>query len=209
MSDTNKKLSRQDWITTTILRSFLVLVVLIELFIASRSVFARLDLTEDKLYSLTASSRRILGSLKDRLVIEAYFTRDSSLPGVLRDERQKIVDFLDEYKQLGGGNVQVVYFAPEEDKQVEERADRLGIQKLEMTVLQRDPMQTKVLDQGLRLLDAGRKQKIGANNQNALTLEPELTPKIKELVLDKKPKIGIFARAGEPNPMMRQMNPMG
>ena len=166
----------------------------------------RADLTQDQLYSLSDSTKKVLDKLDKKLVIEAYFSAD--VPGVYQMDRQKIVDLLDEYSQLGGSKCQVVFYDPLEDEAIRERAQRLGIQEAQATDVQDDSIRAVRFYQGVRLRYGGDEQKVLPLVQNVATIEGEITPKIRELVSAAKPKVGILKRAAPPaNPMMQQQSP--
>ena len=65
-------------------RSFLlfitfIVVALVLANVISRRLFFRWDLTQNKMYTLSESSRRVIGKLDDRLLVKVYFSDD--LPG--------------------------------------------------------------------------------------------------------------------------------
>jgi ABC-2 type transport system permease protein len=88
---------------------------------------ARLDLTEEGLYSISPSTRRILDGLDEEVTIYGYFskrTHEKLAPLV-----PEITDLLDEYRAVSRGKVHVEIFDPSEDDDVaQEAADRYGIQ---------------------------------------------------------------------------------
>jgi ABC-2 type transport system permease protein len=86
---------------------------------------ARLDLTQDGAYSLTASTKKILGELDEPLLIRAYFSEETHPK--LAPLAPLIVDLLDEYREAGKGRVRVEVIDPtdseEAKKEAQERFD--------------------------------------------------------------------------------------
>ncbi len=152
----------------------------------------RVDLTSDKLYSVTQSTRDLLGRLDKRLVIEAYFSPKDKLPVTMRDTREVLDNFLDEVVQLGKGHVVVQRFDPNSDNALVQRCSRIGVQPVDM----RSSSSTGVsLDrhwQGLRLVYGGDRQKVIAQiaPQNSFLAEAQLTPAVKEVLTTTKRKFG-------------------
>ncbi len=180
--------------------------IFIEVLYLTKDLGWRADLTQEKLYSLSGSTKKVLARLKKPLVIEAYFSQQ--VPGVYKIDRQKISDMLAEYEALGGGKVKLVYYDPLEDERVREKASRLGIQEAQANDVKDDSIQVVRYYQGLRLRYGGDKQKLLPLVQGANTIESQVTPAIRELVTDRKPKIGIFKRpAPPPNQFTRQASP--
>ena len=75
---------RGEALNVTVHVGLLLLVLGQIVFLASRYRL-RFDTTADDLYSLTDSTRQIVGGLDRRLVIEAYESPKSELPSQLRD----------------------------------------------------------------------------------------------------------------------------
>jgi len=72
--------------------------------------FLRLDLTADRIFTPSESTRTLLKSLDDNLLVRAYFTRD--LPAPLNRTAQALKDLLDEYRTLSGGRVRYAFIDP-------------------------------------------------------------------------------------------------
>lgn len=189
-----------------LIAAFLATGIFFQVLYLSTDLGLRKDMTQDQLFSLSGSTQKVLDKLEDRLVIEAYFSED--VPGVYQVDRQKIVDLLDEYDQMGGSKCQVVFYDPLEDKEISDKAQRLGIQEAQANDIKNDKISAVRFFQGLRIRYGGDEQKVLPLIQNAPTVEGQLTPMIRELVYKSKPKVGILKRAPAPaNPYMRQQSP--
>ena len=167
----------------TVAHVVLLLVVLTQIvYLASRNR-TRIDLTSDRLWSSTDSTRTLLAKLDKRLVIEAYFSPKEKLPVAVRETRAWADSFLDELVQLGKGKVVVQRFDPNADRAVEDKAKRVGITPVDMT--NRASSSSLSYDrhwQGLRLVYGGGKQKVIAQfgPTNSFVAEAFLVPAIKE-----------------------------
>ncbi len=190
--------------------AFLISAVLLfgifgEILYLTKDLAFRKDLTQEHLYSLSGSTKRILSKLKEPLVIEAFFSK--KIPGYYVETRNKVENFLDEYRKSAKGKIQVVYLDPLQDERTKEKALRLGISPKAVQTLGSDSLSVQQLYQGLRLRYGGDKQYVIPFVASPNALESQLTPKIQELVLGKKPKVAFFVRPkANPNPFMRQKN---
>ena len=93
-----------------------LLVGLILLNLISRDNFYRFDLTDNKKFSLSPSSKTIVSKLDDRLTIKVYFSDD--LPSELGNTRRFLQDILEEYQALSD-EVSCFFHAPESDSELE------------------------------------------------------------------------------------------
>ena len=85
--------------------------------------FLRLDLTEERMYSLSPVSRDILSSLRDPLLIRGYFS-DRTHP-LLAPLVPRLKDLLEEYRIAGGGRVEVEFVDPRTDEELEGEANEV------------------------------------------------------------------------------------
>ena len=81
---------------------------------------ARVDLTEDDMYSLSAPTEKLLASLEEPLVLRGYFS-DKTHP-LLVPLVPQIRNMLSEYEIAGGSNVQLDIVDPSQDEELEAEA---------------------------------------------------------------------------------------
>jgi len=161
------------------------------IYLASRHR-SRWDLTSDNLYSLTSSTRDLLGRLDKQLLVEAYFSPKEKLPVMLRDTRTVLDNFLDELVQLGKGKVVVQRFDPNSDKAISDRCQRIGVQPADLRGGSTTSVSFDRHWQGLRFVYGGGKQKVISQIAPQLSFQAEalITPAIKEVATSTKPKFG-------------------
>jgi len=69
----------------------IMLAVIIVIFnFVSRALFVRFDLTENNMYSLSNSSKKVIEKLDDRMVAKVFFSKD--IPGQLANSRRYLQD---------------------------------------------------------------------------------------------------------------------
>ncbi|MBM4063187.1 MAG: hypothetical protein FJ265_19130, partial [Planctomycetes bacterium] len=152
----------------------------------------RVDVTSDGLYSLTQSTRDLLGKLDKQLLIEAYFSPEEKMPVNLRETRTVLDNFLDELVQLGRGKVVLQRFDPNADKNVADKCQRIGVQHADLRGGTATSISFDRHWQGLRFVYANGKQKVvpQIGPQTSFQAEAVLTPAIKEVLTEQKPKFG-------------------
>jgi ABC-type uncharacterized transport system involved in gliding motility auxiliary subunit len=106
-----------------------VLVILIAINLLGGFLKFRSDLTENRLYTLSDGTKKILNKLDTDVVIRFYFSKDNaSVPVPLRTYAQEVQDLLDEYQQASHGKVKVVKLDPKPDSDAEDSANLDGIE---------------------------------------------------------------------------------
>ena len=103
----------------SVLQLFLLIAILVVLNILSGFVFTRFDLTEDKRFTLSESTRKLVGDLKDVVFVRVYLEGDFS-PGFSR-LRSATYELLDEMKRYSKGNLEFVFIDPSADPDEKQR----------------------------------------------------------------------------------------
>ena len=93
----------------------------------------RLDLTQQREYTLSATTRELLSDLREPLLIRGYFSEKTH--PLLAPLVPRIRDLLDEYRVASGGRVQVDIIDPATDAEKEAEANQVyGIQPMPFQV---------------------------------------------------------------------------
>jgi len=121
---TNKKL-----FSTTGLLIALALLIVINMFSGLVFRSARLDLTDNRLYTLSDGTRNIIGSIDEPVTLRFYFS-EKMLVGVpsIMTYGQRVKELLEEYATLSHGNLKLNVFDPEPFSDDEDQAVQYGLQ---------------------------------------------------------------------------------
>ena len=186
---------KRDWNSRTAL--LLVGVILVVLNLVGLNLFGRLDLTDDKVYSLSDASIDLVQNLDDPVTLKAFFTED--LPAPYINYRRFLRDKLADYRAYGGQNVQYEFLDPAEDEALEEEANRYRIPPVQIQVIESDNVQLKNAYMGLAIQYGGNREVIPVV-QDLSNLEYDITSAIRRLTQESLPTIGFLTGHGEPNP---------
>ena len=90
---------------------------------------ARLDLTDQQLYTLSEGTQKILESIEEPLTLRFYYSKKlaTSLPG-LNSYGQRVQELLEEFEQRAQGNLTLHVVDPEPFSEEEDRAVGYGLQ---------------------------------------------------------------------------------
>jgi len=179
--------------TQTLVRALLVLGILVLINVISIRVFGRLDLTAQKVYTLSDASKKLVGSLDDRVTVKAYFTED--LPAPYNNNRRVVLDMLNDYKAYAKGNLEYEFVNPQGEKG-EQEAQEQGIAPVQVQVVNADKLEVKRGYLGLVMLYEDKKEVLPVV-QNLSSLEYDISSALKRLTTRTKKKIGYTTGHGE------------
>ena len=168
---------------------------------------SRVDLTADKLYTLSDGTKKIVGKLDTKVKIRLYYSqRDNAMPVFLKTYAQRVEDLLVELKQQSKF-IEIEKLDPQPDSDAEDSANLDGVEG--------QPTQTgeKIyLGVSINCLD----QKVALpflSPEREKLLEYDLARAIARVANPTKPVVGVMSALpvfGTPmNPMMMRMGQPG
>jgi ABC-type uncharacterized transport system involved in gliding motility auxiliary subunit len=163
----------------------------------------RSDLTENRLYTLSSGTKKILKKLDTDVVIRFYFSKDNaSVPVPLRTYAQEVQDLLEEYQQFSHGRIKVVKLDPKPDSDAEDSANLDGIEGQDVNLTDKI-----YLGIAVSCLDAKATIPYLSPDRETL-LEYDLSRAISSVANPKKAVIGVMSAlpvtGREASPMMMQ-----
>jgi ABC-type uncharacterized transport system involved in gliding motility auxiliary subunit len=162
---------------------------------------ARVDLTQNKLYTLSPGTRQVLAELKEPVNLYFYFSREaaaSQAPLVL-PYATRVREFLEELSARANGNIHLHIVDPQPFSDEEDRAAEFGLQSLQAgggDALYFGLTGTNSTD--------GRASIPSFQADREEFLEYDVAKLINELGTPKKPVIGLMSSLG----LQGQFNPM-
>ena len=186
----------------------LVILVAVNVIFGAKPV--RVDMTQEKAYTLSNGTKAVLKKIDTPIKVRFYCTQsETATPEsvYLKSYARKVEDLLQEYKQIAGKNLIIEKYDPQPDSDAEDSARLDGL----------EPQQINLYDRyylGLAVSLADERVAIPflAPNREKL-LEYDLTRAIARVFTPEKPTIGVMSALpvfGEPgNPMMMQMGQQG
>ncbi|MCS7150937.1 MAG: GldG family protein [Endomicrobia bacterium] len=152
--------------------------------------FLRIDLTANRIYSLSKPSKKLVSKFDDKILIRAVFSK--VLPEQFKFVRMYVEDILKEYRTYSRGKIKFEFIDPQQPKAKLSENDviSMGIYPIEFTVLEKDKFEVKKGYMGIAMLYRDRKEVIPVIN-NIETLEYDITTALKRLTIKERKAIGI------------------
>lgn len=154
----------------------------------------RVDLTAERLYTMSSGTKRILSDLND--VVTITFFSSSELPAQVRILERDVSDVLRDFERYSRGNVQVIRKHPERSEEATQEARQLGIQPVQFNVVRREELQLKQGWLGLAIQYADGSEVIPFVGDSR-TLEYQLAANVWRLTRTVTPKVAFVTGQGE------------
>jgi ABC-2 type transport system permease protein len=111
---TNRNIRLRSWL------QFLTIVAGIVLLASASSLIRlRLDLTEDKRYTLSAPTKKVLSGIKNDIYVQIYLDGDIPIP--LKRLKRSVSEMLDEFRRSSRRKIDFEFINPAEGKDVKQR----------------------------------------------------------------------------------------
>jgi ABC-type uncharacterized transport system involved in gliding motility auxiliary subunit len=174
---------------------FLVILVLFNIIVSYANL--RWDATEEKIYSLSDGTKRILSSIEQPVTITFFFSQSAEIPTQLKLYGKRVREFLAEYGRWSAGKVRLEVRDPRPDSDEEEWAQRYGMKAIQ-------PPSGERIYCGLVFASADREEKIEfLEPSREQLLEYDVTRIIHNLQKRAKKKVGVISSLplfGAPGP---------
>ncbi len=172
--------------SVTGLVALLLIVILINVIFSYANI--RFDTTEEKLYSLSEGTKKILSDMKSPVTIKFFCNRSStSFPVDMKLYSRRVLDFLSEYEYASKGKITVELYDFETDSDEEEWAQKYGVRPIPTTTGEN-------LYFGLVFVSLDKEETMEfLDPAHEQLMEYDITRIIQGLQSSKKPVIGIMS----------------
>jgi gliding-associated putative ABC transporter substrate-binding component GldG len=167
--------------------------VLIGLNIISQEFFARIDLTQNKIYSLSDGTLNIINSFDGEVAIDVFFSEN--LPPDIIPISQDVKDVFEEYERFSNGKVKINIRNPR-DESFETEATDYGIPEVQFSEFSQDKFEIATGFVGISI-SYNDENEIIPIITNVDNLEYETSSRIYKLTHPEKISVGFLTGHGE------------
>jgi len=201
--------TRRVWSSALGIVAALALAIGVNLLVERFAPRARLDLTAQKLYTLSDGTRSVLSGLQDPVTLRLFYSRKlgTAIPAY-GAYAERVRAMLDEYVAVAGGKLRLEVLDPEPFSETEDRALAFGLQGVPVD---QSGEQVYFGLVGANLLDDERNIPFFQPDRERF-LEFDLTRLVYELSNPRRPVIGVMSPLplnGDPRAMMMRQAAMG
>lgn len=189
-----KKFRKQSDLFITVI---IIIGILIVVNLFSYQIFHRWDLTQNKDYSISKTSKKTVKNLDDIVNIKVYFSKN--LPSQYITLEQEVGDILDEYANYSNGKIRVEFIDPEKLANADQELYRLGIPALQFNVIEKDKYEVVRGYLGI-VIQYGDKNETIPVVQDTKNFEYLLTMAIKKAISKEMAVVGLVTSNGCANP---------
>ena len=190
-----------------------IIIIIVLLNYVGSFVFERFDLTAEKRYSLSETSKGLAKNLDDILFVKVYL--EGEFPAGLKRLRDETKEMLDEFRAYSNGNIQYEFINPSESSDEKIREEiykqlyKQGLRPTDLQAKNEDGFTIKIIWPGALCTYKGKelpiqllKSQIGASSESMLdgsieSLEYEIANAINNLTTIEKPKVAFIDGHGE------------
>ncbi|WP_170179683.1 GldG family protein [Flavivirga rizhaonensis] len=178
----------------TYITILLVLGILLFVNLVSEQYFFRIDLTEDKQYTLSEATEDIMKSLENPITVKAYFSEN--LPPDIAKTRSNFEEYLIEYARNSDDNLVFTFINPNENEETEREAIEAGINPVMINVREKDQMKQQQAFLGA-VLELEEQKEVIPFMQPGAPLEYLLSSSIKKIAVSDKLEVGFMEGYGQ------------
>jgi len=173
---------------STAISIVLVLIIIIAINVISASLYSRLDITEENLYTLSEGTKKIVEKIATPVALKYYLSKNlESLPITYKNYGKKISELLTEYQNLKPEMVTLEIFDPKPDSDEEVWAKKYGLTGADLSNGEKFYM-------GLIITQEDRELKIPMlDPRREQFLEYDITQLLLQLSQKKDKKIGVLS----------------
>ena len=150
------------------IKFFVYLIVVILINVAGMSLFFRIDLTGDRIYSISAASKKVVSALSEPLTINVFFTKD--LPAPYNNTERYLHDLLEEYAVYANHYFNYRFYDVSHEAEMtgpaarenQKLAENYGIHPVQIQVFEEDEVKFKKAYMGLVMIHGDMIEKIPA-----------------------------------------------
>ncbi len=174
-------------------------IIFVANYLAKQS-FTRLDLTENKQYTLSQSTRELISELPDVVSIRAVIS--SNIPAPYNQQTREVKDFLQEYETYSQGNISLEILDPVGKPDVQTELSKLGINPVQLPV--RGTEQASIINVWSSIYIQYRDRTDTLRNVfTTETLEYDLTSAIYRIIQEEETGVG-FLKTDEERELERE-----
>ena len=155
---------------------------------------ARLDLTSDRLFTMSPAAADILRELKVPVQVKLYITPSDKMPTQLRTLERDITEQMRNFEQVAGGMLEFGVYNPQDDEEMQNALGAKGVRPFQVQSIEKDEMGIKLIWSAMTIAYKDKPEEVIPQvlPQNLAGLEQDIIGPVYRLTRERTPKIAVF-----------------
>jgi len=168
---------------------------------------ARLDLTSDKLFTMTPAAAEILDNLQVPVQVKLYITPSQKMPTELRTLERDITEQIRNFENVADGMLEFAVYNPQDDEDMQQALGAKGIRPFQVQSVEKDEMGIKLIWSAITIAYKDKPEEIIPQvlPQNMAALEQDIIGPVFRLTRERTPKVAVFGPKKEMDQQMAMM----
>ena len=165
---------------------------------------ARIDMTSDKLFTMSPAAAKILKDLQVPVQVKLYITPEDKMTTQMRNLERDITEQMRNFEQVADGMLEFQVFNPQNDEDMQKTLTAKGIRPFQVQSIEKDEMGIKLIWSAITIAYKDKPEEVLPQvlPQNLFTLEQDIIGPVHRLTREKAPKIAVF---GPKKPVDQQL----
>ncbi len=165
---------------------------------------ARIDMTSNKLFTMSPAAARILKDLQVPVQVKLYITPADKMTTQMRNLERDITEQMRNFEQVADGMLEFQVFNPQNDEDMQKTLADKGIRPFQVQSIEKDEMGIKLIWSAITIAYKDKPEEVLPQvlPQSLFTLEQDIIGPVYRLTREKAPKIAVF---GPKKPVDQQL----
>ena len=182
-------------ITFTVATVILVAIAVFLISVVSNIPGARVDLTSDRLFTLSPAAATVLKDLQVSVQVKLYITPAEKMPTELRNLERDITEQLRNFERVSGGMLRYSVSNPQDDEEMQDDLVSKGIRPYQVQSVDKDEIGVKLIWSALTIAYKDYPAEVIPRilPQTMANFENAVIAPVARMTREKAPKIAVFA----------------
>ncbi len=168
---------------------------------------ARVDLTDDGLFTMSPAAVRILQGLQVPVQVKLYITPSDKMPTQLRSLERDLTERMANFEQVSRGMIEFSVFNPQDDEAMQQALTAKGISPFQVQSVDKDEIGVKLVWSAMTIAYKDKPEEIIPRLLPASleTIEQDVIGPVFRLTRERTPRVAVFAPKKDLDPQLAMM----
>ncbi len=155
---------------------------------------ARLDMTSDRLFTMSPAAVSILQDLQVPVQVKLYITPGDKMPNQFKNLERDITEQMSNFEQVSEGMLQFTVHNPQDDEEMQTNLAAKGVQPFQVRSMEKDQIDLKRIWSAITIAYMEKPEEVLPQvlPQNLPALEQDVIGPVYRLTREGKPKVAVF-----------------